>query len=107
MYQNNFWISVQEKSNLLSIIPRNHPIIPEYSPILFTTHYSQNYPGIIDACLTNTPKLSESKYQAGFGVIILGQNPLTFMIPTYSTTVLYDYRAVTTPSKVKLYQLTL
>ena len=31
-----------------------------------------------------------SKYQAGFGVIILGQNPLTFMIPIYSTTVLYD-----------------
>ena len=29
-------------------------------------------------CLTNTPKLSESKYQAGFGV---AQNPLTFMIP--------------------------
>ena len=25
-------------------------------------------------CLTNTPKVSESKYQAGFGVIILGQN---------------------------------
>jgi len=35
-------------------------------------------------------KLSESKYQAGFGVIILGQNPLTFMIRIYSTTVLYD-----------------
>jgi len=33
---------------------------------------------------------SESKYQAGFGVIILGQNPLIFMIPIYSTTVLYD-----------------
>ena len=32
----------------------------------------------------------ESKYQAGFGMIILGQNPLTFMIPIYSTTVLYD-----------------
>ena len=41
-------------------------------------------------CLTNTPKLSESKYQAGFGEIILGQNPHTFMIPIYSTTVLYD-----------------
>ena len=40
--------------------------------------------------ITNTPKLSESKYQASFGVIILGQNPLTFMIPIYSTTVLYD-----------------
>ena len=30
--------------------------------------------------LTNAPKVSESKYQAGFGVIILGQNPQTFMI---------------------------
>ena len=40
--------------------------------------------------LTNTLKLSESKYQAGFEVIILGKNPLIFMIPTYSTTVLYD-----------------
>jgi len=30
---------------------------------------------------TNTPKVSESKYQAGFGVIISGQNPQTFMIP--------------------------
>jgi len=29
--------------------------------------------------LTNTPKVSESKYQAGFGVIILGQNPQTFI----------------------------
>jgi len=26
---------------------------------------------------------SESKYQAGFGVIISGQNPQTFMIPIY------------------------
>ena len=41
-------------------------------------------------CLTNTPKLSESKYQAGFGVMILGQNPLTFMIPIECTFVLYD-----------------
>jgi len=40
--------------------------------------------------LTNAPKVSESKYQAGFWVIILGQNPQTFMIPVYSTTVLYD-----------------
>ena len=32
-------------------------------------------------CLTNTPKLSESKYQAGFGMIISGQNTLIFMIP--------------------------
>ena len=45
----------------------------------------------------NTPKVSESKYQAGFGVIISGQNPQTFMIPIYSTsdTVLYDI-AITT-----------
>jgi len=34
--------------------------------------------------------LGVSKYQAGFGVIILGQNPQTFMIPINSTTVLYD-----------------
>ena len=34
--------------------------------------------------------MSESKYQAGFEVIILGQNPQTFMIPIYSTTVLHD-----------------
>ena len=34
--------------------------------------------------------MSEIKYQAGFGVIILGQDPQTFMIPIYSTTVLYD-----------------
>ena len=27
-------------------------------------------------CLTNVPKVSESKYQAGFGEIISGQNPL-------------------------------
>ena len=40
--------------------------------------------------LTNAPKVSESKYQAGFWVIISGQNPQTFMIPIYSTTVLYD-----------------
>ena len=45
-------------------------------------------------CLTNAPKLSESKYQAGFGAIISGQNPLTFMIPIYSTTVLYDSNQV-------------
>jgi len=32
---------------------------------------------------------AKSKYQAGFGEIILGQNPRTFMIPTYRT-VLYD-----------------
>ena len=34
--------------------------------------------------------MSESKYQAGFGVIISGQNPLTFIIPIYSTIVLYN-----------------
>ena len=38
--------------------------------------------------LAMLPKLSESKYQAGFGV---GQNPQTFMILyIHSTTVLYD-----------------
>ena len=40
-------------------------------------------------CLTNTAKLSERKYQAGFGEMILGQNPQTFMIPIYSTAALY------------------
>jgi len=35
--------------------------------------------------------VSESKYQAGFGVIISSQNPQTFMIPIYSTTVLCDF----------------
>ena len=34
--------------------------------------------------------MSESKYQASFELIILGQNPLTSMIPIYNTTVLYD-----------------
>jgi len=34
---------------------------------------------------------ARKQYQAGFGVIISGQNPQTFMIPIYSTTVLYDY----------------
>jgi len=38
--------------------------------------------------------VSESKYQAGFGVIISGQNLQTFMIPMYSTTILYDTRDV-------------
>ena len=37
-----------------------------------------------------TGLLSECKYQAGFWVIMLGQNPLTSMIPIFSTTVLYD-----------------
>jgi len=52
--------------------------------------------------LTNTPKVSESKYQAGFGVIISGQNPLTFMIPT---TILYDkyiYIYICTTLEVKI-----
>ena len=40
--------------------------------------------------LTNPLQLSESKYQAGFGAIIWGQNPLTYVILLYSTTVLYD-----------------
>ena len=44
-------------------------------------------------CLTNTLKLSESKYQADFGEIIMGQNPQAFMIPIYSTTVLYDKKS--------------
>ena len=39
---------------------------------------------------TQNEATSESKYQAGFGVIICGQNPLTFMISKYSTAVLYD-----------------
>ena len=38
-----------------------------------------------------TPKVLESKYQAGFGVIILGQNPLTFMIPIINYIVLPYY----------------
>ena len=42
----------------------------------------------------------ESKYQAGFGVIILGQNPLTFMIPIYSTTILYDSTVANAAEKV-------
>ena len=33
--------------------------------------------------LTNTPKVPESKYQAGFGVIISGQNPQTFIVLPY------------------------
>ena len=45
----------------------------------------------------SNPKLSESKYQAGFGVIILGQNPLAFMILADSTTVLYDSTHCTPP----------
>ena len=28
-------------------------------------------------------QVSESEYQAGFGVIISGQNPQTFMMPLY------------------------
>ena len=48
MNQNNFWISVQEKVIYFQLFLE---IIPEYSPILFTTYYSQNYASIIDACL--------------------------------------------------------
>ena len=33
----------------------------------------------------NILSLLESKYKAGFGVILWGQYPLTFMIPIYST----------------------
>ena len=40
-------------------------------------------------CLTNTVKLSESEYQAGFAVIIWGQNPLTFIIPIYKVLLYY------------------
>ena len=36
--------------------------------------------GLAKPSLTNTPKVSEIKYQAGFGVKISGQNPQTFMI---------------------------
>ena len=39
--------------------------------------------------LTNTVQLSEFKYWAGLGVIFLGQNLLTFMIPIYCTVLLY------------------
>ena len=37
--------------NFVPIILRIHPIIPEYSPMLFSTYYSRNYACIIDACL--------------------------------------------------------
>jgi len=39
-------------------------------------------------------RLQTQYYMHGFGVIILGQNPQTFMIPIYSTTVLYDRNGV-------------
>jgi len=42
------------------------------------------------AMLNQYSQSVKSKYQAGFGVIISGQTPQTFMIPIYSTTVLYD-----------------
>ena len=41
-------------------------------------------------CLTNPAQMSQSKCQADFWVIFLGQNSQTLMIPIYSTTVLYD-----------------
>ena len=34
--------------------------------------------------------MSQSKYQAGFGVTFWGKKSQTLMIPIYSTTVLYD-----------------
>ena len=34
--------------------------------------------------LAKPNQYSQSEYQAGFGVIISGQNPQTFMIPIYS-----------------------
>ena len=36
------------------------------------------------------PKCQKVNIKLVFEVIILGQNPQTFMIPIYSTTVLYD-----------------
>ena len=36
--------------------------------------------------------MSQSKYQAGFGVIFWDKKSQTLMIPIYSTTVLYDYQ---------------
>ena len=38
--------------NFVPSILRIHPIIPEYSPMLFSTYYSRSYAGIMDACLT-------------------------------------------------------
>jgi len=41
--------------------------------------------------MTNGVYVSQSKYQAGLGMIFWGMKFQTFMIPTHSTTVLYDY----------------
>ena len=41
-------------------------------------------------CLTNALKMSKTKYQAGFGVIIWGQNHLTFTIPINYYTIWYE-----------------
>ena len=41
---------------------------------------------------------------AGFGVIILGQNPQTFMIPIYSTVVLYDVNIENVSCSTMYYQ---
>ena len=52
-------VQCKKKCNLASILHRNYPIIPGYPPILFTTYYSQNYTGIIDAC----PLLNKQDFQ--------------------------------------------
>ena len=55
--------------NFALIIPRTHPIIPEYSLILFTTYYSQNYSGIIDASLVTTYSELGGTLQGEFGLL--------------------------------------
>ena len=79
--------------NTENMLVKNAPQISIREAMILTM--SNSYHNIVSKawlCLTNTPKLSESKYQAGFGVIKFWAklNPLTFMIPIYSTTVLYD-----------------
>jgi len=58
---------------------------------------------------TNALKLLESKYQAGFGVIIWGQNPLTFMIPGSAKTSLIahdrKFNFFTTNTKTRQYTI--
>ena len=56
--------------NFVPIISGNHPIIPEYSPILSTTYYSRNYAGIIDACLVSYTKVSIFVH-VGFNITML------------------------------------
>jgi len=46
LYLKNFFIAADEK--LTKVFPETHPMIPEYSPIPFTSYYSQNCAGIID-----------------------------------------------------------